>query len=104
MTAHPRLVAGPGRFDTLAMEEGLKSPGGAFAVKSGAEGMYAGILPGLGLGIALKIDDGAKRAAETAMAAVLTLLGVLDLKSETPVLNAAGEVVGVVRMGDGWPG
>ena len=104
MTAHPRLVAGPGRFDTLAMEEGLKSPGGAFAVKSGAEGMYAGILPGLGLGIALKIDDGAKQAAEIAMAAVLKLLGVLDPNSETPVLNAAGDGVGVVRMAEDWPG
>ncbi len=103
MTAHPRLVAGPGRFDTLAMEEGMKSCGGAFVVKTGAEGMYAGVLPGLGLGIALKIDDGAKRASETAMAAVLDLLGVLELKAETPVLNAAGDSVGVVRMGDGWP-
>lgn len=100
MTAHPRLVAGPGRFDTLAMEAAK----GAFAVKTGAEGMYGAILPGLGLGVALKIDDGAKRAAETAMAAVLELLGVMDKKPETPVLNAAGEDVGVIRMGGDWPG
>ncbi len=100
MTAHPRLVAGPGRFDTQAMEAGK----GAFAVKTGAEGMYGAILPSLGLGVALKIDDGAKRAAETAMAAVLKLLGVMDKKPETPVLNAAGEDVGVIRMGEDWPG
>ena len=100
MTAHPRLVAGPGRFDTLAMEAAK----GAVAIKTGAEGMYAGIVPGLGLGIALKIDDGAKRAAEIAMAAVLKLLGVLDPNSETPVLNAAGDGVGVVRMAEDWPG
>ena len=100
MTAHPRLVAGPGRFDTLAMEAAK----GTVAIKTGAEGMYAGIVPGLGLGIALKIDDGAKRAAETAMAAVLKLLGVLDPNSETPVLNAAGDGVGVVRMAEDWPG
>jgi len=100
MTAHPRLVAGLGRFDTLAMEAAK----GAVAIKTGAEGMYAGIVPGLGLGIALKIDDGAKRAAEIAMAAVLKLLGVLDPNSETPVLNAAGDGVGVVRMAEDWPG
>ena len=100
MTAHPRLVAGPGRFDTLAMEAAK----GVVAIKTGAEGMYAGIVPGLGLGIALKIDDGAKRAAEIAMAAVLKLLGVLDPNSETPVLNAAGDGVGVVRMAEDWPG
>ena len=100
MTAHPRLVAGLGRFDTLAMEAAK----GAVVIKTGAEGMYAGIVPGLGLGIALKIDDGAKRAAEIAMAAVLKLLGVLDPNSETPVLNAAGDGVGVVRMAEDWPG
>ena len=43
-------------------------------------------------------------AAETAMAAVLEFLGVMDKKPETPVLNAAGEIVGVIRMGEGWPG
>ena len=34
-------------------------------------------MPEAGLGIALKIDDGAGRAAETAMAAILDKLGVL---------------------------
>jgi L-asparaginase II len=82
----------------------MEAAKGAVAIKTGAEGMYAGIVPGLGLGIALKIDDGAKRAAEIAMAAVLKLLGVLDPNSETPVLNAAGDGVGVVRMAEDWPG
>ncbi|MDA1090315.1 MAG: asparaginase [Proteobacteria bacterium] len=100
MTTHPRLVDGPGCFDTLAMQAAK----GAAVIKKGAEGMFGAIVPGLGLGIALKIDDGAKRASETAMAAVLTLLGVLDLKTETPVLNATGEPVGVVRMSGDWPG
>ena len=103
MTAHPDLVAGPGRFDTLAMQ----AAPGAFAVKGGAEGVYAAILPSLGLGVALKIDDGAKRAAEVAMAAILSSLGVLSDKLapellEAPILNAAGSKVGVVRMEAGW--
>ncbi len=106
MMANPRLVAGPGRFDTVAME----ACKGTFVVKSGAEGVYGAILPALGLGVALKIDDGAKRAAEVAMAAVLDHLGVLDERAKkamaaflpAPVTNAKGDAVGVIRMQDGW--
>ncbi|MBC8339772.1 MAG: asparaginase [Rhodospirillales bacterium] len=106
MTSHPNMVGGPGRFDTVAMTAGK----GAFVVKAGAEGVYAGIVPGLGLGVALKIDDGTKRAAEVAMAGVLDLLGVLDIEAKAgmqdfltaPVLNSAGLRVGDIRMADGW--
>ncbi len=101
MTSHPEMVGGNGRFDTRMMVAGR----GAFVVKTGAEGVYAGILPGPGLGIALKIDDGATRAAETVMAALLKHFGVLgdgvidavaDLM-EPVIVNAAGDPVGVVR-------
>jgi L-asparaginase II len=45
----------------------------------GAEGVYAAALPELGLGVALKIDDGTgPRAAEVAMAAVIEALLPLD--------------------------
>ena len=40
----------------------------------GAEGVHCGALPELGLGIALKADDGAKRGAERALAEVLAAL------------------------------
>jgi L-asparaginase II len=40
-------------------------------IKTGAEGVYCGALPELGYGIALKCDDGAGRAAEVAMAALI---------------------------------
>jgi L-asparaginase II len=40
-------------------------------VKTGAEGVYCGALPEQGLGIALKCDDGAGRAAELVMAAMI---------------------------------
>jgi len=100
MTGNPNLVAGPGRFDTVTMRLGK----GAFVVKAGAEGVYAGIVPGLGLGVALKIADGTKRAAEVAMAAVLSYLGVLEKEPKIPILNAADTNVGVIRMQDGWAG
>ena len=106
MAANPRLVAGPKRFDTVAMEAGK----GTFVVKAGAEGNHGAILPALDLGVALKIDDGSKRAAEVAMAAVLDHLVVLDGAAkkamaaflEAEVANASGAKVGVVRMQDGW--
>jgi len=107
MTAHPELVGGSGCFDTRMMTAG----NGAFVTKTGAEGVYAGILPRLGYGIALKIDDGATRAAETTMAALLKHYGelgdgvidrVADLM-EPLILNAAGDPVGAVRSVIDWP-
>ena len=108
MTDHAYMVAGRGRFDTIAMQAG----GGAFAVKTGAEGVHVAAVPGKGLGIALKIDDGAGRAAEVAMAALLQHLGALDDGTraalapylDAPVHNNAGLRVGTIRAAAGWPG
>ncbi|MDE2162150.1 MAG: asparaginase [Alphaproteobacteria bacterium] len=97
MMAHPELVAGSGRSCTAIM----RASGGHAAVKIGAEGVYAGILPERGLGIALKIDDGAARAAETAIAAILDKLGVLGDGARdllvAPVTNTRGATVGERR-------
>ncbi|TJW38571.1 MAG: asparaginase [Mesorhizobium sp.] len=73
--AEPFLVAGTGRADVALMQA---APGRIF-VKTGAEGVYCAALPELGLGIALKCDDGAGRAAEVMIAAVLAKL----LRSDT---------------------
>ena len=40
-------------------------------VKTGAEGVHCAALPELGYGVAVKCDDGAKRAAEVVMASVI---------------------------------
>lgn len=69
--AHPYLVAGRERFDTLLMRKVPR----AF-VKTGAEGVYGACVPHAGIGIALKIDDGASRASQLAIAAVLAKLDV----------------------------
>ena len=68
--AEPELIAGPGRSCTQFM----MALGGRGLVKIGAEGVYIGAIPELGAGIALKIDDGAARAAHAAMATVLAFL------------------------------
>jgi L-asparaginase II len=64
--AHPWHVAGTDRFCTEVMQ----LLGTRLFVKTGAEGVYCAAIPGAGLGVALKIDDGATRAAEVVMAAV----------------------------------
>lgn len=69
--AHPFMVAGTGDFDTLIMEAVPR-----VFVKTGAEGVYCACVPHAGLGIALKVDDGASRASEVAIASVLSGLDV----------------------------
>jgi L-asparaginase II len=68
--ASPVLVAGEARFDTIAM----RALAPAIFVKGGAEGVHCAALPGLGLGVALKVDDGAKRGVERALSEVLAAL------------------------------
>jgi L-asparaginase II len=64
---NPWHVAGTGRFCT----EIMKLLGARVFVKTGAEGVFCGALPDQGLGVAIKCDDGAGRAAEAIMAAVI---------------------------------
>jgi L-asparaginase II len=70
----PFFVAGTGRFATVAMER----LGERAFVKGGAEGVFCCALPDQGLGIAFKCDDGAGRAAEAVMAALMIRLMRLD--------------------------
>ncbi len=65
--AHPWHVAGSGRFCTEAMQ----ALAGRLFVKTGAEGVYGAALPDQGLGIAVKCDDGAGRAAEVMIASAM---------------------------------
>jgi len=65
--AEPFMVAGTGRFCTDLM---IACTGRVY-VKTGAEGVYVGTVPEVGIALALKCDDGATRAAEVAMAAIL---------------------------------
>lgn len=74
MHAHPDLVAGEGR----ACTELMRAVTVPVALKTGAEGVYIGILPTLGLGIAVKIADGNARGAEAVITGLLIHLGLLD--------------------------
>ncbi|MFM8608801.1 MAG: asparaginase [Hyphomicrobiales bacterium] len=65
--AHPFMVAGTGRLDTVAME----IFGARLFMKTGAEGVYCAALPEQGLGIALKADDGETRASQAMLAGIV---------------------------------
>ena len=67
VTAQPRMVAGTNRFDTKV----IQALGERVFVKGGAEGVHCGTIPELGLGFAVKCDDGAGRAADVVTAALI---------------------------------
>lgn len=110
MTAHPHLVAGPGRFDTALME----ATSGRILAKGGVEGYQAIGVPGRNLGgdnppygITVKIKDGdqGKRAAAAVAMTVMQRLHVLS-DEEAAILapfaprsltNHAGLTIGDLR-------
>lgn len=99
--AHPVLLGGTDRFDTVLLQE----TSGAVLAKVGAEGVHSVAVPALGLGMAIKVEDGALRAQHVAVLTALQKLGILpvDLPPRLadfvsrPVRNTRGEVVGEVR-------
>lgn len=71
MTQHPDMVSGPSGFDTQLMH----LTNGEILSKSGAEGIQCISRVGEGLGLALKVVDGSKRAKYAAALHVLRQLG-----------------------------
>ena len=99
MLSEPFYVAGTDRFCTQIMQ----NTGGSMVVKTGAEGVYIGMLREQGIGIALKIDDGATRASEVLMAHLLSQYCKNDAQqaylrraSNVEIKNVAGAVVGKI--------
>ena len=106
MRAHPEMVAGEGQACTMLM----RATGGQVALKTGAEAVYVAILPAQGLGIALKVEDGATRAAEAAITALLVHLGALPENHPAvgrfltdPLRNWRGLATGEMRTAPGFP-
>lgn len=101
MVQHPEYVAGTDRLDTDLMRAADRR---LFA-KVGAEGFYCAGIPSLRIGIALKVEDGAKRAAEPAILAVLRKLDAINAaeleqlsKYAAPqIVNTRNELVGSIR-------
>jgi L-asparaginase II len=100
MSRHPFLVGGTDRFDTVISEE----TGGRIIAKVGAEGVHALTIPSRGIGIAIKVEDGALRAQHPAALAALIQIGELTHPLPArlaefwrrPIRNSRGETVGEI--------
>jgi L-asparaginase II len=101
----PFMVAGSGRFDTRVMQ----ALGERVFCKVGAEGVHCAALPELGLGVAMKMDDGNNaRAVEVVMAAVIRRLlplegeaaGLLQSLADVPLRNWNGIEVGRLQAAE----
>lgn len=101
MTQYPELVGGTDRLCT----ELMRVTRGRIFAKVGAEGVYCAGVPGAEIGVALKVEDGARRAAEPALIEVLRLLGLLtdedmgqlDRYARPDVMNTRADTVGSLR-------
>ena len=87
MRARPELIGGDGALDTAWMRA---RPG--WVAKRGAEGVICAASPD-GLGVALKVEDGASRALPPALSVFLGL----EEFARVPVHNSRREEVGEVR-------
>jgi L-asparaginase II len=101
MQTRPFLVGGTDRFDSALIE----ATEGRVISKIGAEGVHSVGIVDDGIGVAIKVEDGAQRAQFPAVIAVLQHLGALpaDLPprlaefKQRPLRNSRGEIVGEVR-------
>ena len=101
MQTRPFLIGGTDRFDSVLIEE----TDGRVVAKIGAEGVHCVAVPDLGVGFAIKVDDGAQRAQIPVVLRVLQLLDVLPSElparleefHRRPIRNTRGEVVGEIR-------
>jgi len=93
VNAHPEMIAGDGRFDTRVIRAGR----GNLLSKEGAEGVLVAGAREQGLGFAVKIADGAARAAQALMAALLVEHGLV------PAADVAGLYPRIVRTREGDP-
>ena len=89
MLAHPDLVAGDGRFDT----ELMRLSHGQVLSKGGAEGIQCLSRVGKDLGVAIKVEDGSRRAKQAVALHLLrqlewlTPLGLQDLEEQVLIVN-----------------
>ena len=98
MAAHPFLVGGTERLDSIIIEE----TNGRVITKVGAEGVHSGVILGSGIGFALKVEDGNPRAQHPALIQLLQDLDALPQPLpeslaeilRRPVRNSRGETVG----------
>lgn len=103
ITAEPFMIGGTQSYCTKV----ITATAGRALVKIGAEGVYCGAIPELGLGLAIKVDDGAARAAESILGRLLLHLRVIEAGQSDLLTHAlhnrAGLQTGEVRRPEDTP-
>jgi len=98
--AHPDHLSGRGS----ATGQIVRATQGRVLLKGGAEGYVLGFVPERGLGIAVKLADGAARAKMGVFATLLGRIGLLDAAeavaavAEGEIRDSNGRTVGEVRV------
>jgi L-asparaginase II len=100
VAANPPMISGTGRFDAVLMT----ALGARVFSKTGAEGVFCASLPEQGFGIAVKCRDGAGRAAEVVLAALVSRFvpdasghATVNALSRPRLFNWKGAYVGMLR-------
>lgn len=99
MARHPDLVSGTQRSDLALMQTGwpeaVRDPGqdGDWVAKIGADGVQAIGIRSKGIGIAVRVADGNKRALLAVTVELLRQLGLVEDPAATPLARYARPVV-----------
>ena len=101
MQTRPFLVGGSDRFDSILIEE----TDGRVVSKIGAEGVHSAAVLDQGIGVVIKVEDGAPRAQFPALVRALQFLDALPATLSPrleefltrQIRNTRGEMVGEIR-------
>ena len=94
----PEIAGGSKSINSIL----TKLSNGKVFVKNGAEGVFVAIIPELKSALAVKIIDGTKRAAEVAIAGLLSELKIINNEKikkikKRPIENSAGQIIGSMK-------
>jgi L-asparaginase II len=103
---YPEMIAGSERCCSAVAKETQ----GKVIVKYGAESVYAGVIPHLKLGFALKIDDGTPRGSEVALGALLNKVNAITAAQNEQlqpffnpdIINSLKNKTGEIRASNVW--
>jgi len=94
----PEIAGGSKSINSIL----TKLSNGKVFVKNGAEGVFVAIIPEMKSALAVKIIDGARRAAEVAIAGLISELKIINNDQiekikKSPVKNSAGQIIGSMK-------
>ena len=98
-TKFPEIAGGTNSFNSIL----TKLSKGKIFFKNGAEGVFVAIIPEKKSALAVKIADGTPRAAEAAIAGLVSELKIIDDDKleqliSRPVTNSADQIIGHIKF------